>query len=134
MARPFLKVAPLLISGFTLTGLIVWGVSASGTPQQMGDSDLGRVVYDTRCAPCHGKEGKGNGPYATLLSPRPRDFTLGMFEYRTTESGSIPTDDDLKRTITKGTTGDSNARLGEVLAGGLARRCRMASKEILISL
>jgi cytochrome c oxidase cbb3-type subunit I/II len=39
---------------------------------------------------------------ATFLSPRPRDFTLGVFKFRTTPSGSLPTDGDLYRTVTRG--------------------------------
>jgi mono/diheme cytochrome c family protein len=40
-----------------------------------------------------------------LLSPRPRIFTDGKYEFRTTESGSIPTDEDLVRTIRNGLHG-----------------------------
>src|SRR2546427_12641440 len=64
--------------------------------------DLGRGVYKTRCVGCHGPKGDGNGPAATFLSPRPRDFTLGVFKFRTTPSGSLPTDGDLYRTVTRG--------------------------------
>ena len=64
--------------------------------------DLGREVYRARCAGCHGSTGDGNGPAATFLFPRPRDFTLGVFKFRTTPSGSLPTDGDLYRTLTRG--------------------------------
>ena len=63
---------------------------------------LGRRVYETRCVGCHGAKGDGNGPAATFLTPRPRDFTLGVFKFRTTPSGSLPTDGDLFRTVTRG--------------------------------
>jgi cytochrome c oxidase cbb3-type subunit 2 len=63
---------------------------------------LGREVYHTRCVGCHGKAGDGNGVAATFLSPRPRNFTLGVFKFRTTPSGSLPTDGDLFRTVTRG--------------------------------
>jgi len=62
----------------------------------------GRFVYKTRCVGCHGPKGDGNGPAATFLFPRPRDFTLGVFKFRTTPSGSLPTDSDLFRTVTRG--------------------------------
>ncbi len=117
MVRLFQKVAPSVAIAFALTGIMLWGVSASGKAQSAGSSDLGRSVYEVRCAPCHGKDGKGDGPYAMVLSPRPRDFTLGMFEYRSTESGSIPTDDDLKRTITKGLPGTAMPAWGKFLNG-----------------
>ena len=63
---------------------------------------LGRSVYKARCMGCHGPKGDGNGPAATFLTPRPRDFTLGVFKFRTTPSGSLPTDADLFRTVTRG--------------------------------
>lgn len=63
---------------------------------------LGREVYEARCVGCHGTKGDGNGPAATFLSPRPRNFTLGVFKFRTTPSGSLPTDGDLYRTVTRG--------------------------------
>jgi cytochrome c oxidase cbb3-type subunit 2 len=62
----------------------------------------GREVYQQRCVGCHGPKGDGNGPAATFLSPRPRDLTLGVFKFRTTPSGSLPTDGDLFRTVTRG--------------------------------
>ncbi len=63
---------------------------------------LGRQVYQSRCIGCHGPKGDGNGLAATFLFPRPRDFTLGVFKFRTTPSGSLPTDGDVFRTVTRG--------------------------------
>jgi len=62
----------------------------------------GKEVYERRCVGCHGEKGDGNGPAATFLDPRPRNFTLGAFKFRTTPSGSLPTDGDLYRTLTRG--------------------------------
>jgi cytochrome c oxidase cbb3-type subunit 2 len=62
----------------------------------------GREVYEARCVGCHGPNGDGNGPAATFLFPRPRDFTIAVFKFRTTPSGSLPTDGDLFRTVTRG--------------------------------
>jgi len=36
---------------------------------------LGNQVYQQRCALCHGPAGKGNGPAAAGLNPKPRDHT-----------------------------------------------------------
>jgi cytochrome c oxidase cbb3-type subunit I/II len=69
------------------------------TPQQV---ERGKLVYERRCVGCHGVKGDGNGPAATFLAPRPRDFTLASFKFRTTPSGSLPTDGDLYRTLTRG--------------------------------
>lgn len=70
-----------------------------------GNAEKGEVVYEKRCAVCHGAEGKGNGPGAALLSPKPRDFTRGAFKVRSTTT--LPTDSDLRRVITEGIPGTS---------------------------
>ena len=66
----------------------------------------GKRVYERRCLGCHGENGDGNGPAATFMyEMRPRDFRLGLFKFRLTESGALPTDGDLMRTITRGVRG-----------------------------
>ena len=68
----------------------------------------GQKVYERRCLGCHGVKGDGNGPAATFMyKVRPRDFTLGLFKFHLTPSGSMPTDGDLLRTITRGVRGTS---------------------------
>jgi mono/diheme cytochrome c family protein len=69
----------------------------------------GAGLYQQRCASCHGKSGHGDGPFAGLLDPRPRDFTNGRFKFRSTETGSLPTDDDLTATVSGGLHGTSMA-------------------------
>jgi mono/diheme cytochrome c family protein len=34
-------------------------------------AERGRAIYEQRCAICHGTQGKGDGPEAPFLSPRP---------------------------------------------------------------
>ena len=48
----------------------------------------GKAVYDAHCVECHGAAGKGDGPSAAYLAPRPRDFTTGKYKIRSTESGT----------------------------------------------
>ncbi len=38
----------------------------------------GQQMYTSYCAPCHGMNGKGQGPAATAINPRPSDLTLLM--------------------------------------------------------
>jgi cytochrome c oxidase cbb3-type subunit 2 len=62
----------------------------------------GARVYERYCAGCHGAAGDGRGPAAALLLVKPRDFTSGVFKFRSTPSGQLPTDEDLYRVITRG--------------------------------
>src|SRR5437870_8992847 len=66
------------------------------------DVPLGRRVYAQRCAVCHGPDGRGNGPAAPSLMPRPRDFTLGQFKYKSTAAGQPPTEADLMHVVANG--------------------------------
>lgn len=60
----------------------------------------GSELYQFRCAVCHGEQGMGDGIAADRLYPRPRDFSLALFKFKTTPPQQLPTDDDLF-TITK---------------------------------
>ena len=62
----------------------------------------GREVYNKHCVGCHGEFGQGNGPAALRLMTKPRDFTSGIFKFRSTDSSSLPMEADLHRTITRG--------------------------------
>ena len=77
-------------------------VAGSGIPDTEANRELGKEVFEAHCAGCHGQRGDGAGPAATFLWPLPRDFTAGVFKFRTTPSGVLPTDGDLVRTITRG--------------------------------
>ncbi|MCA9465301.1 MAG: c-type cytochrome, partial [Nitrospira sp.] len=58
----------------------------------LADSDiqLGQKIYERSCVTCHGEFGKGDGPAAFYNSaysaPRPRDFTVGNYKFRSTPS------------------------------------------------
>jgi DMSO reductase family type II enzyme heme b subunit len=71
------------------------------------DIEAGKLVYSGKCAQCHGDDGKGLGPAAERVFPKPRDFTRGIYKIRTTPSGTVPTDDDLLRSVTNGLPGTS---------------------------
>ena len=62
----------------------------------------GADVYDKYCVGCHGEYGDGYGPATERLITRPRDFTSGIYKFRSTDSGSLPLEADLHRTITRG--------------------------------
>ncbi|MBI4314273.1 MAG: c-type cytochrome [Candidatus Omnitrophica bacterium] len=69
------------------------------------DLDAGKEAYVANCARCHGDLGDGKGPDAQRMIPRPRDFTTGTYKFRTTASGTPPTDEDLFHTISYGLAG-----------------------------
>ncbi len=62
----------------------------------------GHDVYLKHCVGCHGESGDGRGPAAARLITRPRDFRSGVFKFRSTDSGSLPLETDLYRTIDRG--------------------------------
>ncbi|MFN2565802.1 MAG: c-type cytochrome [Gemmatimonadaceae bacterium] len=62
----------------------------------------GKATYDKWCAGCHGDTGAGDGPGAAYMLPRPRDFRRGVYKIRSTASGEIPTDADLRHVIDEG--------------------------------
>jgi cbb3-type cytochrome c oxidase subunit III len=78
------------------------GVTLLGQRGAVADPTRGKTIYATHCVECHGADGRGDGPAAPVLTPRPRDFTSGKYEIRTTETGSLPTDQDLVRSVEDG--------------------------------
>jgi DMSO reductase family type II enzyme heme b subunit len=65
----------------------------------------GKEVYDRWCAGCHGEDGRGAGPGAQAMLPKPRDFTRALYQIRSTGSGELPTDADILRMIDEGMPG-----------------------------
>ncbi|CAM2064316.1 C-type cytochrome [Sulfidibacter corallicola] len=67
----------------------------------------GKVVYDKYCTQCHGDQGDGRGYAADFVIPKPRDFTTGVFKFRSTGSEYLPTREDLVRVVRDGIPGTS---------------------------
>lgn len=84
-----------------LTGATVLAVT-NLPPIEIQTSLHGHFVYTKNCAICHGRRGDGRGEMGLTVEPRPRDFGSGVFKYRSTPSGHLPTDADLARTIREG--------------------------------
>lgn len=89
MKRP-LYVASLLM----LPGLVLFGVSPFA---QAGDPEQGKKLYGQYCATCHGQGGKGDGPAAAALNPKPQDHTDKAYM-------SKLSDDELLKVIKEGGT------------------------------
>jgi len=119
--RGFRRGLPLVIILGVVLGLGGGRVSGQEEPAdqtaQAGPEDLadGEAIYVRRCVFCHGAEGQGDGPAADFLTPRPRDFTRGLYKLRSTPSGEPPTDADLFRTVTNGIPGTGMPDWGDLL-------------------
>ncbi|WP_447969396.1 cytochrome c [Nitrospira sp. M1] len=74
----------------------------------------GKRIYVTHCTRCHGDQGDGTGELSSSLNPRPADFTAGIFKFRSTPTGQLPTSDDLFRTISVGVAGTSMSDYSEL--------------------
>ncbi|MCA9483511.1 MAG: c-type cytochrome [Nitrospina sp.] len=85
-------------------------------PIQQDKLEHGKKVYFKRCVWCHGVEGGGDGPSADRLFTRPRNFIQGTFKIRWTDSGQLPRDEDLERTVKNGLPGSAMPAWGEVLS------------------
>jgi len=70
-----------------------------------GNAEQGKLLYRRFCVGCHGEEGNGEGNNAQWIDPKPRDFTEATFRWRSTPTGTLPTDQDLYDTITRGVVG-----------------------------
>lgn len=46
---------------------------------ESADIEAGKVLYEQRCAPCHGPDGKADTPTAKALQPPPRDHSDGAY-------------------------------------------------------
>jgi cytochrome c oxidase cbb3-type subunit 2 len=77
---------------------------------------LGREIYKAACMTCHGINGDGRAPSAKWLDPKPRDFTKGLFKWRSTPYGALPTDDDLERVVREGVSGTDMVPFGAILS------------------
>jgi mono/diheme cytochrome c family protein len=98
------------------------GLLDGTTPARGAAADAaGRAVYLAHCVECHGTSGRGDGPAAAFLTPRPLDFTSGKYKIRSTPTGVQPTDDDLTRSIRDGLPGSAMPAWKDVLSDAQIR-------------
>lgn len=79
-------------SGSTATGDTH---AASATGAAKIDPAAANALYQERCSACHGATGKGDGPGAAALNPKPRNYTDKAWQ-------SQVTDEQIKKAITMG--------------------------------
>jgi len=74
---------------------------AAGTAH--ADPAAGKDLFvKTNCNSCHGMEGRGDGPVAAALDPKPRDYVVGDFKFDADKDGAVGTDADLALVIKNG--------------------------------
>ncbi len=63
----------ILSTALAVSCVGVWSVAMAAK----GDPKLGKEKYmeNMRCSACHGESGKGDGPAAVALNPKPRNYT-----------------------------------------------------------
>lgn len=104
----------VLTKQFQVTLLSLLGLATTASAQMSMEQfltnqnlvQLGQESYVKRCSGCHGLNGDATSA-SPFLNPKPRNFTTGTFKFRSTPNGSLPTDQDLYRTITMGVLGTS---------------------------
>ncbi|MBC8286001.1 MAG: c-type cytochrome [Nitrospinae bacterium] len=108
----------LILSFLAVALIAVPGTALAGAPDAVKKDLLekGKKVYFKRCVWCHGVEGGGDGPSADRLFTRPRNFIQGTFKIRTTDSGELPMESDLIKTVKNGLPGSAMPAWGEFLA------------------
>jgi mono/diheme cytochrome c family protein len=65
------------------------------TPTQVATPITAENIFATRCATCHGTSGKGDGPAAVALNPKPRNYTDDAWQ-------KSVSDEQIKKTIVGG--------------------------------
>ena len=55
---------------------VLLAVAAAGITRAAEPTHPSKGVYERLCASCHGTDGKGDGPAAAALDPKPTDLTM----------------------------------------------------------
>ena len=108
----------LILSFLALVLISLPSMALAEMPEPINKDLLekGKKVYFKRCVWCHGVEGGGDGPSADRLFTRPRNFIQGTFKIRVTDSGELPMEADLIKTVKNGLQGSAMPAWGEFLA------------------
>jgi len=97
--------------GIGLVLFVGWLASVDPAVRAAGESGAGLLnrgekLFQSQCAICHGEKGDGEGKFAYLMNPRPRNFLVGKFKLTTTEN-LVPTEADLMKTLRRGMPGSA---------------------------
>jgi mono/diheme cytochrome c family protein len=85
--------------------LVCWSSIAYAQQGSENAARRGWIVYQRSCPWCHGRNGDGRGPSAHRFPNAATNFTTGVYQCRSTPSGTLPTNEDLHRSIQHGLYG-----------------------------
>jgi len=111
-------IAPLAaLSAAPKPGVVISVTAATSVPSIGWSEPPASAAQDfaAHCAMCHGETGKGDGPASYLLFPKPRDFTAGVYRFKSTYNEAPPTRADLDRSIRNGIARTAMPPFGGVL-------------------
>jgi mono/diheme cytochrome c family protein len=92
------RAAPIALPGGMRSVVLLVVLLFVAHAAHAAEADLGAKLYAERCSGCHGDDGKGDGPAAAALVPKPRNFRDAAFwQDRKAE--------DLKAVVHKGKVG-----------------------------
>lgn len=79
-------------AGMLVVFLIISGLAGMAAGDELA---AGKSLYEAKCQICHGANGRGDGPAAAALSPKPADFANPSFWQNNAA-------EKIHRTVTKG--------------------------------
>lgn len=100
------KMTKKALGAFGLLAAAVMVLASPSLSYAAGNAENGKKIYQKRCWWCHGKEGAADGPAAKFLIPPPRDFTMGLFKFKSSPAKvEIARDEDIFRMVKDGMPG-----------------------------
>ena len=91
-----------ILTSTLITSIALFALAGTAS----ADAAKGKEVFmATNCQSCHGMTGKGDGPVAAALDPKPRDYTVGDFKFDANGDGKPGSDEDLALVIKNGAAG-----------------------------
>ena len=86
-----------LVIALSVVPVVLAGACSKDSPpseQEIGASEA-QVMYDTKCARCHGIDGTAHGPSSDSLTPRPKNYASPVWQ-------ASVTDDEIREIIVRG--------------------------------
>ena len=84
---------------------IVVDLSGPRPPEDANTIERGQVIFEKNCSVCHGDYGEGDSIRSVDMQLKPGALSKGDYKYRSTTVGSLPRDEDIFITISRGIRG-----------------------------